>query len=126
MCLRALLAHSPYMMTSVYRMLTFYYVVFQNLHISLVLDFCLRVGFSFLATSPVLSQHFSSTFPETNVISLTNSVRGKKKKVNSENYHVSNLHSWVWLVSLIWLQFERGNYLQAKLCKKRLQCKVLV
>lgn len=65
-CLRAFLAHSPYMMISIYLMLTFYYVVFQNLHVSLVLDFCIRVGFSFLATSPMLPQHFSSTFTETN------------------------------------------------------------
>lgn len=51
---------------------------------------------------PPVSQHFSSAFPETPVTSLANSVwETNKQKVDSENYRVNNLHSWVGLFAFI-------------------------
>lgn len=87
--------------------------LFCREHVILVLDFCIGQGFSlivFTGDSPMVSQHFTqchSTFPETSVTSLTNS--GWEREVDSENYHVNNLYSWLFVFFISMLTVWTGK-----------------
>lgn len=106
--------------------------LFCREHMILLSDFCIGQGFSsiflaFVGGSPMMSQQLTqchNAFSETSVTSVKNS--GWERKVNTENYHVNNLHFCLFGVfSLVCSQFEQGVIWRLNDAKKDCNIKYL-